>query len=134
MSRASSFVYLVVGVAAGISFVIACGDDSPGDVDAADASCNCPAAEPPLAGRITRVRSDNNLSPGGTGLSGVFCPSGAIVLGGACEVAVSDTNVVLLSSRIVPGAAPGYRCDWSTVNATMARTGTAEVVCLTPAP
>ncbi len=131
MSRVSSFAYLAAGLAVGIVLVVACGDDSPGDVDAADASCNCPAAEPPLAGRITRVRNDNNLSPGAAGVADAFCPAGATVLGGACEVATTDTNVVLLSSRFVPG---GYRCDWSTVNATMARTGTAEVVCLTPAP
>lgn len=134
MTRASAFAILVCGLVAGIALVVACGDDSPGDVDAADAACNCPAAEPPLAGRITRVRADNNLSAGGTGGASAFCPTGATALGGSCEVATTDTNVVLLSSRFVPGTAPGYRCDWSTVNATMARTGTAEVVCLAPAP
>ncbi|MBK7070903.1 MAG: hypothetical protein IPH44_01265 [Myxococcales bacterium] len=134
MTQAKSFTYLIGGIAVGIALVVACSDDSPGDVDAADAACNCPAAEPPLAGRITRVRADNNLSPGGTGGAAVGCPAGAIALGGSCEVATTDTNVVLLSSRFTPGSPEGYRCDWSTVNATMARTGTAEVVCLTPAP
>jgi len=131
MPRIHSFAYLAAGVACGIALIVACGDDTPGDVDAADAACNCPAAEPPLAGRITHVRGDNTLSPGGGGVASVFCPAGAIVLGGACEVLVTDTNVVLLDSRFEGG---GYRCDWSTVNATMPRTGTAEVVCLTPAP
>jgi hypothetical protein len=132
MTRATSFAYLAAGIAAGVALIVACGDDSPGDVDAADAACNCPVAEPPLTGRITHVRSNNNLSPGAAGGASVVCPNPAtdIVLGGACEVATTDTNVLLLSSRFTPG---GYRCDWSTVNATMDRTGTAEVVCLTPA-
>jgi hypothetical protein len=131
MSKPTSLAYLVGGVVLGVALVVACGDDSPTDVDAADAACNCPAAEPPLSGRITRVRADNNLSPGAGGAAAASCPAGALALGGSCEVAATDTNVVLLSSRFV---AEGYRCDWSTVNATMARTGTAEVVCLSPAP
>ena len=131
MSKATSLVYLIGGVLGGVALVVACSDDSPTNVDAADAACSCPAAEPPLAGRITRVRADNNLSPGGGGGAAVSCPAGALALGGSCEVATTDTNVGLLSSRFV---AEGYRCDWSTVNATLARTGTAEVVCLMPAP
>lgn len=134
MSRLSSFGYLLAGVGAGVALVVACSDDTPTDVDAADAACNCPAAEPPLAGRITRVRADNTLSPGGAGGAAAGCPSGAVALGGSCEVAVTDTNVILLSSRFVPGSPPAYECEWSTVGASVARTGTAEVVCLTPAP
>jgi hypothetical protein len=131
MSRASSFASLVTGVAVGILLVIACSDDSPGQVDAADGgACNCPAAEPPLAGRVTHVRLDNNLSPGGGGIASVACPAGAIALGGSCEVATPDTNVVLLSSSFAAG---GFVCNWSTVGATMTRLATAEVVCLMPA-
>lgn len=130
MSRIHSFTYLAAGIVCGVALIVACSDDAPRDVDAA-AACDCPAAEPPLAGRITHVRADNILNPGGGGVANVFCPAGAIVLGGACEVLVTDTNVVLLDSRFEGG---GYRCDWSTINATVARTGTAEAVCLTPAP
>lgn len=135
MTRASSFAYLVGGFAVGIALIVACSDDAPGNVDAADAAaCDCPASEPPLAGRITRVRVDNTLSPGAGGGASAFCPAGAVALGGACEVAITDTNVVLLSSRFTAGTPAGYGCVWSTIGAAMARTGTAEVVCLTPAP
>ena len=131
MIRTISFICLVAGVA----LIVACADDSPGDVDAADApvSCDCPAAEPPLAGRITRVRSDNPLSPGGSGVSAAFCPIGAVALGGACEIQILDANVVLMSTSFTVGDPHGYRCDWETVGATMPYTGTAEVVCLLPA-
>ncbi len=136
MNRASSFACLAAGLAAGVTLIVACGDDSPGDIDAADASasCDCPAAEPPLGGRITRVRGDNVLNPGGIGGSAAFCPVGSVALGGACEMRILDANVVLMSSSFTLGDAPGYRCDWETVGATMPYTGTAEVVCLTPAP
>ena len=131
MIRTISFICLVAGVA----LIVACADDSPGDVDAADApvSCDCPAAEPPLAGRITRVRGDSVLPPNSGGVAVAFCPTGAAALGGACEIQILDDNVVLMSTSFTPGDAPGYRCDWTTGGATMARTGTAEVVCLLPA-
>ena len=134
MIRSTSFACLAAGLTVGVVLVVACGDDSPVAVDAADASCDCPAAEPPLAGRITRVRSDNPLSPGGSGVSAAFCPIGAVALGGACEIQILDANVVLMSTSFTVGDPHGYRCDWETVGATMPYTGTAEVVCLTPAP
>lgn len=131
MSRVIWFLYL----ASSIAFVVACGDDAAGDVDAADGpvACDCPAAESPLAGRIVRFRIDNPLSPGSAGGSAAFCPAGGVALGGACETQLLDANLALMSSSFTPGA-EGYRCDWETVGVAMPQIGTAEVVCLLPAP
>lgn len=118
----------------GVGMVVSCGDDSSGGIDAADATaaCDCPASEPPLAGRIARFRIDNPLSPGSAGVSAAFCPDGGIALGGACEIRILDANVTLMSASFTTGE--GYRCDWETAGATMQHIGTAEVVCLLPAP
>lgn len=113
-----------------------CGDDTAvtDDADAA-ATCTCPPSEPPLTGRIVRVRADNPLSAGGAGGADAYCPAGAVALGGACEIAIPDTDVVLMSSRFTSGStSPGYLCSWSTVAETQPQIGTAEVVCLLPTP
>ncbi len=123
---------VAVGIATGITLVVACSDDSPDDADAA--VCDCPAAEPPLAGRITSVRDMNPITPGGAGITSVDCPAGATVIAGACEVMDVDANVVVMESRFTRGSQQGYLCRWSALNATANNTGFAEAICLMPAP
>lgn len=122
------------GAIVGVAMVVACSDDSPGDADAA--ACECPAAEPPLAGRIVSVRSaPNPINPGSGGGQIASCPTGATLLGGACELTTDDPRVLLTSSRILrSGGAEGYVCNWSALEATVANTCTAEAICLIPAP
>lgn len=135
MTRLRTLSTLVVGLIAGVVLVVACGDDTT-PADAADAAtCDCPAAEPPLAGRITAVRSDGTVLANGAGGAVARCPAGAIALGGACEALVQDVNVVLLSSRFdrTTPSTPGYRCDWGSIGSTQDRVVTAEVTCLMPA-
>jgi hypothetical protein len=75
------------GAVGALVVVVACGDDSPTMADAAvDASCNCPAAEPPLLNRIVRVEAAGTISAIGTGGASVGCPEGAIALGGSCSL------------------------------------------------
>ena len=50
VERTKGLMTLAAGVGVGIALVLSCGDDSPGDADAA--VCDCPAAEAPLAGRV----------------------------------------------------------------------------------
>jgi hypothetical protein len=120
------------GACVAVVSIVACSDDSPGDVDAA--VCDCPASEPPLSGRITVMRSPGNVNPGSTGAASAFCPAGAKVLGGACALMNPDPQVQVGFSRIEQsGTAEGYSCFWSAVDATVANTGTAEAICLVPA-
>jgi hypothetical protein len=134
MKSITAFAYLTSGVVAGVITVVACSDDSPGNVDAADAACDCPAAEPPLAGRIVSVRATNLLAFGSSGLAGAECPTGATILGGACDLDIPDNRVLLTQAKIDRSAGRSfYVCYWSTLTATETRNGTAEAICLMPA-
>lgn len=131
MKKMNSLALLAVGVVVGVALVVACSDDSPTDADAA--VCDCPAAEPPLAGRIVSVRASEAIAPGGAGGAGVACPAGSTILGGACEIQTPDAKILLRESRINRTGTPQYVCLWNSEGATVANTGTAEAICLTPA-
>lgn len=120
------------GIVVGALLIIACSDDSPSDADAA--TCDCPAAEPPLAGRIVSVRGTGGpINAGGIGGASVNCPPGATILGGSCEVTTDDANVLLSSSNFARTGSHQFICKWSALNATVANTGIAEAICLVPA-
>jgi hypothetical protein len=131
MKKLNSLAILALGAVGGIALVVACSDDSPTDADAA--VCDCPAAEPPLTGRIVAVRQSNPIVPGSGGGAAVACPAGSTILGGACEVETPDARVLLMESRFFRTGNPQYVCQWSALDATAANTGTAEAICLTPA-
>lgn len=131
MKKLNSLALLAVGAVGGIALIVACSDDSPTDADAA--VCDCPAAEPPLAGRIISVRVTGPISAGSTGGAAAACPAGSTILGGACEVETSDAKILLRESRIVRSGNPQYVCLWNSESATVANNGTAEAICLTPA-
>ena len=127
-----NFALVLAGVAGATAFILACSDDSPGDADAA--VCDCPAAEPPLAGRITRVEKQF------TGAQAFYgplaaCPDNSTLLGGGCYAAgVGEVSVTLTSSG-APGISPdpsAYQCKWTNPSATEV-TVTAWATCLTPA-
>jgi hypothetical protein len=136
MRLSKTLTILLSGFVVGIAFVLSCGDDqSPSQVDAA-VQCDCPAAEPPLAGRITRVAADRSI-PSLTFFSAVaVCEPGAIVLSGGCFARSSDPKYILNSSNPTPPGDPnpiGWACDF--YNGTAAAvTSTAYVTCLKPAP
>ncbi len=133
MKKTTWIVTLLSGLAAGAASMVACSDDSPGDVDAA--VCDCPAAEPPLAGRITSVRSEGAaITADNVNSATASCPEGAIVLGGACELTGTDPNVVTMFSRFGRGPQQAYQCVWSAGTGAQNNTGFAEATCLTPAP
>jgi hypothetical protein len=132
MKNKSLVVGILAGALGGIALVVACSDDSPTRVDAAT-TCDCPAAEPPLAGRITSVRVAGPLTPGATGVAFANCPVGATILGGACEVTTPDALIQVMSSKFERAGGQGFLCRWTAVDATVANTGTAEAICLLPA-
>jgi hypothetical protein len=85
------------GAGAGIVFVLSCGDNLSvkADVDAAidaakapDAAptCDCPAAEPPHAGRFVMVSRTRTIFPDETSNNAALCPMGSQLLLGSCTV------------------------------------------------
>jgi hypothetical protein len=135
LSKIASF--LIVGFLCGIAFIMSCGDQtSPTTVDAAAAQCDCPAAEPPLAGRIVRVTSDVVVPPMTLFGPSVFCPSGAILLSGGCFARSTDPKYVLNSSYPGPEGIPdptAWACDFYNGTASPV-TSTVYATCLKPAP
>lgn len=132
MKPTSLVVSSLAGAAFAAALVIACSDDSPSDADAA--VCDCPAAEPPLQGRITAVVVPVTIPANSGAGTGALCPTGATLLGGGCRLPNDDAAVLLSEAgpnRMSPSQ-PGYDCYWVSASAT-ARTGEAEAICLMPA-
>lgn len=131
MKTSSWIAASLAGFVLGAILVIACSDDSPDDADAA--VCDCPSAEPPLAGRITSVRNQTTISGASTGIAGAGCPIGATILGGGCEQMAVDAGVVLLEARIDRTTnQPTYVCTYSSTVAGN-HVVFAEAICLMPA-
>jgi hypothetical protein len=125
---------IIASFAAGIAFALSCGDESPRSVDAAT-QCDCPASEPPLAGRLTRKTANQTIPSLRVSGIGVGCPlDGSIPLSGGCLSNSSDPKYVLNSSYPAPADNPiGWACDFYNGTAS-AVTSTAYVLCLKPAP
>ena len=131
------------GLVAGIVLVLACDDDSPPDADAAPV-CDCPAAEPPLTGRIVLEEHPGNIGAGNGNTAGAACDQveGVYpqVLSGGCRI-VDDTvresgDMKLIESYKSHGAFSDdeiWECTYD--NPTMA---TVQIMitltCLQPAP
>jgi len=130
---------VLAGAALGVTLVWACGDDAP-PVDAAvDAAavCDCPAAEPPLAGRIViSTGSMVTLPANGTVATGNGCPvPEATLIGGSCYVHSGDgdalANVTLSRSGVESATDTAWTCTWHSTNPTDL-TVSARAVCLLP--
>ena len=128
MKTSAIICLLLAGAAGGAAFVVGCSDDSPGDADAA--ACDCPAAEPPLAGRIRRIRITEAISPMGTASPGAVCPTGSTVLGGSCRLMTGQQDIYLNQAGIDQDLA--YLCRWKSMSV-QPDTGIAEAICLMPA-
>ena len=136
MIRINTLLGSVAGFVAGVIFVLSCGDgDSPDPADAA-VPCDCPAAEPPLAGRIVRVISRREIA--GMTLAGwsAQCELEDIVLGGGCYFASGDPKFTLSSSTPAPTDGQSVPFAWycevyngtpNPINAS------AHAICLKPA-
>lgn len=112
MRDSNSIFILGLGFIAGIVLVLSCGNDSPHRADAGDAaSCNCPAAEPPLATRIIEATKPL-IVPGNSKqqLQSVVCPLNAIVINGGCSAQGGQPADIVLEQS-VPGMY-GWSCSW----------------------
>lgn len=132
MRVTSSVGSLAMGMLIGICLVLSCGDDSPGKADAA--ACDCPAAEPPLAGRISVVDQTQSIPGNSRGGQSAECPVEALRLTGSCTT--RDINplrdITLEQSGFYSGDQRGWNCFFKNNEATPV-TIKASVVCLIPA-
>lgn len=133
LMKTTGFVLVVI---IGMALVVSCADDSPGSADASN--CSCPAAEPPLAGRVKFVTESGVVQPdSSTAARSAICPEGALVLGGGCENLPKGNirNVTLrLSAPLVRdnGAIDGWTCVYFNNEAEPVEIQT-SVACLMPA-
>lgn len=124
---------MFAGAVVGVVLVIACSDDSPPRVDAA--TCDCPAAEAPLAGRITTVTTTRQIQPpnppaeDGRESVGASCPQGAILLSGGCE---APGGPMMLLEVSFPTDIGSWVCGWKNTD-TIPITTKAIAKCLVPA-
>jgi hypothetical protein len=134
-------VTLAAGAILSAAVILACGNGSPGDADAA--ACDCPEAEPPLAGRIQVV--EDVRSPGTAGgVAAVLCESATAaadwtLLGGGCRV--DDDNagdLILYQAGPIPFSETnqtmgGYACNWRNPISAPIDAVKAYAICLVPA-
>jgi hypothetical protein len=88
-----------LGISIGVAFVLSCDDDDSVRDAGADAAkdCNCPAAEPPLKGRITYVEAEKPLGGGPTSIS-ANCGTDSIAIGGGCRLKMAVGQTVFLQA------------------------------------
>jgi hypothetical protein len=131
MRIASSVVLLLSGMLAGVVLVLSCGDDSPSRADAA--TCDCPAAEPPLAGRLVRVNQTVVIDPGTSGYQGAGCPTGSVLVSGSCTNSTSSgPDLTLQQSGFIRDDQQGWDCFFKN-NSASPVTVKVTAICLMPA-
>jgi len=111
------------------TLILACSDDAPGPADAS--VCDCPAAEPPLDGRVIEVSVPASFAAPGGG-AGVNCPMGSLFMGGSCLIDALGPGPGTVSLQEAGQQSPGnYSCSW---NSTIAAVSTTRAVarCLVP--
>jgi hypothetical protein len=144
MPIARSILLLMSGATAGIALVISCGRNSHSSADAAiDASavadagpsCDCPAAEPPLAGRVVVVSQLRVYSGNSYGGYSARCPLGALLISGSCGTDLSNPlrNVTLMGSTSFGVPPVAWDCTFRNNEFTPV-TFRASAICLGPAP
>lgn len=125
----------LAGAVCATGLILACSDDSPHEADAA--TCDCPAAEPPLGGRITTVRgNDATLAQSSPGQASATCPAGSTLLSGSCHLAEDGGGAT--SARLLDGGPSAvepniWGCNWRN-GPEFTATVHAEVRCLLPPP
>jgi hypothetical protein len=147
MHVARSILLLMTGAASGIAFVLSCGDnlsvqanadaaiDAPKVPDAAP-TCDCPAAEPPLAGRFVVVSQTLTIAANDFGGQAALCPVGSQLLSGSCTQDLLNPyrNLTLQQSGFFDIAPGGSWFCWFRNNEPFPVTIRVSVTCLKQAP
>lgn len=99
-------------------------------------SCDCPPAEPPLAGRFVEVRELRLIQAKGTGVQDVLCPAGSYLISGSCSTDYDTAiyNVTLRESRHIGAPPNGWHCSWVNNETMTALNFRVAAICLNPAP
>jgi hypothetical protein len=121
----------LAGALSSLALILSCDDGAPSE---ADASCECPVAEAPLAGRAKEIELAFTLRPvtenNGQAGTSIDCPTGGILLSGGCAPSLGTVpDIVLVASR---PSLDGWRCDWKN-NSNEAVPVRAIARCLMPA-
>lgn len=146
MHVARSILLLMTGAASGIVFVLSCGDnlsvkanadaavDAPKVPDATP-TCDCPAAEPPLAGRFVTVSNTLIIAANNIGIQSALCPAGSQLISGSCTQDLLNPvpNLTLQQSGFFEIAPPEWFCMFRN-NEPFPVTIRASAICLNPAP
>jgi hypothetical protein len=145
MHIARSILLLMTGAVSGIAFVLSCGDNLNGkasadaaiDAHAPDAApiCDCPAAEPPLAGRFVVVSQTRTIAAMATGGSTASCPEGSQLISGSCtqDQVNPVPNLTVRESGFFEVGPREWLCNFRN-NEPFPVTIRASVICLKPAP
>jgi hypothetical protein len=132
MKMIKSMVQLSLGAAFGVGMVLSCSDGSPDRTDAA--TCDCPASEAPLAGRVvTNEGEPQPIAAGARSGTSVQCPPGMQFLSGSC--AAADPTLLEDIALIQFGFDKSFSswfCDFKN-NKTTTVMVRASVQCLKPA-
>jgi hypothetical protein len=145
MQIARSILLLMTGAATCFAFLLSCGDDlgvkasadAPSAPDAVR-TCDCPSAEPPLAGRLVVQEVISILDSNQQGSTHIFCPGDARPISGSCTVdmPVPDKDVTLRESGFIAMGIldnrPAWRCSFRNNEPTQIQFKIA-VLCLKPA-
>ena len=132
MTLCKTIALLTSGGIIGMALVISCSDHSPERADAA--TCDCPAAEPPLAARLVRPSSTQTLAANQVLPAGVNCPQGSLLISGSCTTAdINPTRSVTLEQAGVYDNENGWTCFFKNNEATPV-TVKATAICLKSAP
>jgi len=130
MRITSSVILLLAGMLAGIVLVLSCGDDSPGKADAA--TCDCPAAELPIAGRLKRFSNTRIVGPNSVSAEGAACPQGGLLVSGSCTNETSSgPDLTLQQSGFYADTDQGWGC-WFKNNSAAPVTIKVTAICLMP--
>lgn len=125
----SSVILLLSGMLAGIVLVISCGDDSP-KADAA--TCDCAAAEPPIAGRLMRFSNTRTIGPNSVSAEGAGCPQGGLLISGSCTNDTSSgPDLTLQQSGFYDNVGQGWNCVFKN-NSAAPVTIKVTAICLMP--
>lgn len=126
----------VFGATLALAAIISCGNNAMSQADAAvpdaHASCSCPPAEPPLAGRIKYVTNTVSIPANMPAVQNANCPIGAMVLGGSCGLDQNNTAITLSQSATGKINHSVWACAWNNPTNT-ADTGIVTAICLIPA-
>jgi hypothetical protein len=131
MKMIKSIVQVSIGAAFGVGMVLSCSDGSPHRSDAA--TCDCPASEAPIAGRVVIVDGSlRTLQAGELGGASVGCMPGMQFLSGSCSNAdPTAPEDITITQFGVDRATFNYGCVFKN-NKTVPVQVRASAVCLRP--